>query len=46
MEKQAYTLVKAMKLFSIYVLHSKIIAYVPSAAVKEILVQPDSEGKI
>ena len=29
----------------IYVLHSQIIAYVPNIAVKEILVQPDSEGK-
>ena len=45
MEKQAYALVKALKFFIIYVLHSKILAYVPSSAVKEILVQPDSEGK-
>ena len=29
----------------IYVLHSQIIAYVPNIVVKEILVQPDSEGK-
>ena len=45
MEKQAYALVKALKFFRIYVLHSKILAYVPSSAVKEILGQPDSEGK-
>ena len=45
MEKQAYALVKALKFFIIYVLHSKILAYVPSSALKEILVQPDSEGK-
>ena len=45
MEKQAYALVKALNFFRIYVLHSKILAYVPSSAVKEILVQPDSEGK-
>jgi hypothetical protein len=38
MEKQAYALVKALKAFRIYVLHSKIIAYVPSASVKEILI--------
>jgi hypothetical protein len=29
MEKQAYALVKALKYFRVYVLHSKIIAYVP-----------------
>ena len=45
MEKQAYTLGKALDFFRIYVLHSKIIAYVPSAAFKEIMVQLDSEGK-
>ena len=45
MEKQAYALVKALKFFRIYVLHSKVLAYVPNSAVKEILVQPDSEGK-
>ena len=45
MENQAYALVKALKFFRIYVLHSKILAYVPNSAVKEILVQPDSEGK-
>jgi hypothetical protein len=28
MEKQAYALVKALKAFRVYVLHSKIIAYV------------------
>jgi hypothetical protein len=45
MEKQAYALVKSLKDFRIYVLHSKIIAYVPSASVKEILIQPDIDGK-
>ena len=45
MEKQAYALVKALKLFRIYVLHSKVLACVPSSTVKEILAQPDSEGK-
>jgi hypothetical protein len=45
MEKHAYALVKALKSFRIYVLHYEIIAYVPSSVVKEILVQPDSEGK-
>jgi hypothetical protein len=45
MEKQAYALLKALKSFRVYVLHYEIIAYVPSSVVKEILVQPDSEGK-
>jgi hypothetical protein len=45
MEKQAYALVKARKAFRVYVLHSIIIAYVPSAFVKEILIQPDIDGK-
>ena len=34
-----------MKFFRIYVLHSKVIAYVPNAAIKDVLNQPDSEGK-
>jgi hypothetical protein len=37
--------VKALKSFIIYVLHSKIIAYVPSTAVREIMVQPDGDRK-
>jgi hypothetical protein len=45
MEKQAYALVKALKAFRVYVLHSKVTAYVPSASVKDILVQPDIDGK-
>jgi hypothetical protein len=38
-------MVKALKDFKIYVLHSKIIAYVPTIVVKDILVQSDSDGK-
>ena len=34
-----------MKAFRIYLLHSKVIAYVPSAAIKDILTQPDSDGR-
>jgi hypothetical protein len=44
-EKQAYALLKAMKAFRDYILHSTVMAYVPSSTVKDILVQPDSEGK-
>jgi hypothetical protein len=45
LEKQAYAMVKALKYFRTYVLHSKIIAYVPTNAIKDILVQPDSDGR-
>jgi hypothetical protein len=45
MEKQAYALEKALKAFRTYVLQSKIIAYVPSATVKDILIQPDIDGR-
>jgi hypothetical protein len=45
MEKKAYTLVKSMKYFRFYVLHSKIISYVPSSTLKEIMNQHDSDGK-
>jgi hypothetical protein len=45
LEKKAYALVKALKAFRVYVLQSSITSYVPSSSVKEILVQPDSEGK-
>jgi hypothetical protein len=38
MEKKAYSLGKALKSFRVYILQSKITAYVPSSAVKEILV--------
>jgi hypothetical protein len=45
MEKQAYALVKALKDFRIYVLHSKVTAYVPLASVKDIFVQPNIDGR-
>jgi hypothetical protein len=45
MDKQAYALVKALKDFRTYVLQSKIITYVPSAAVKDILIQSDIDGR-
>jgi hypothetical protein len=38
MEKQVYAMVKALKAFRTYVLHSKVIAYVPTSSVKDILV--------
>ena len=45
MEKQVYALVKALKYFRVYILHSHIIAHVPTSAVKGILTQPDPEGR-
>ena len=45
MEKQAYALVKALKAFRVYVLLSKVTTYVPSASVKDILIQPDIDGR-
>ena len=44
MEKQAYSLVKALKDFRVYILHSHIIAYVPNIVVKDIFSQ-DPDGK-
>ena len=44
-EKQAYALIKSLKNFTIYILHAKVIAYVASATVKDVLTQPDIDGK-
>jgi len=46
MEKQALVLVKAIKDFRVYILHSHIIAYVTNSVVKDILTQNGPEGKI
>jgi hypothetical protein len=45
MENQGYDLVKALKYFIVYVLHSKMIAYVPSSSIKEIMIQLHIYGK-
>jgi hypothetical protein len=45
MEKHTYSLVKSLKYFRVYVLHSKIIAYIPSTFVKDILIQPNLDGR-
>jgi hypothetical protein len=45
LEKEAYTTVKALKAFRTYVLHSRIIACVPTSSVKDILVQPDNDRR-
>ena len=44
MEKQAFALVKALKYFRVYILHSHIISFVPNSVVKDILTQ-DPDGK-
>eukprot|EP00253_Pinus_taeda_P021623 PITA_21623 len=41
----ALALVKALKYFRVYILHSHILAYVPSTAVKDVLVQADPKGR-
>jgi len=38
-------MVKALKSFRTYVLHYKIISYVPTISIKDILVQPDSDRR-
>jgi len=37
--------VKSLKEFRIYVLHSRVIAYVPSVVVKDILIQTNIDGR-
>ena len=44
-EKQAYALIKSLKTFRIYILHAKFLAYFPSTAMKDVLTQPDIDGK-
>ena len=44
-EKQTYALIMSLKTFKIYILHAKVLAYVPSAAVKDVLNQPDIDRK-
>ena len=36
---------KSLKTFRIYILHAKILTYVPSATMKDVLTQPDIDGK-
>lgn len=45
MEKHAFTLVKAIKNFRVYILHSHTIAYVPNTVVKDILTQDNPDGR-
>ena len=45
LDKKDYALVKELKAFRVYVLQSIITTFVPRSSVKEIMVQPFSEGK-
>jgi hypothetical protein len=45
LEKQAYALIKSLKAFKVYILQAKVIAYVPSSLVKDVVIQPDIDGK-
>lgn len=45
-EKQALALVKVLKYFRVYILHSHNLSYVPNVTVKEVLMQKKPEGRI
>ena len=45
MEKQACACVKALKEFRVYILQNHSIVFVPSAAIKDILTQVDTDGR-
>ena len=38
-------MVKSLKYFRVYIMHSHIIAFVPNTVVKDILTQPDVDGQ-
>ena len=44
-EKHAYDIIKSLKSFRIYNIPAKVLAYVPSTAVKDVLAQLDIDGK-
>ena len=45
MEKKAYALIRALKEFKVYILHSHITTYVPSASIKKILTRSYPDGR-
>ena len=45
MEKQDFELIRALKEFRAYIMQSHIIAFVPNSVVKDILTQPDPDGR-
>jgi hypothetical protein len=38
LEKQAYALIKSLKAFGVYILQAKVIVFVPSSSVKDVLI--------
>eukprot|EP00253_Pinus_taeda_P011509 PITA_11509 len=44
-EKQVLALIKSLKDFWVYILNSHILAYVPNAAVKDVLIQTEPERR-
>ena len=44
LDKQEYALVKALKYFRVYFLHSHIISHMPTSTMKDILTQLNLEG--
>ena len=45
LDKKDYSLVQSLKYFWVYILHSHIIAHEHTSIMKEILTQPNPEGK-
>ena len=45
MDKQAHALIRALKEVKVYIMHSHIIAHVPSASIKEVLTQSEHDGR-
>ena len=45
MDNKAYALVRALKEFRVYILHSHVIAHVPFSAIKKVLTQSDLGGR-
>ena len=45
MDKQAFALVRAIKDFRFYILHSHTISYIPNVVVKDILTQDNLYGR-
>jgi hypothetical protein len=45
MEKHDFALVKAIKYFRVYILHSHAIAFAPNAVVKDILTRDNLDGR-
>ena len=43
--KLPYAMVNTLKDFRVYVLHSHVRAYAPNAVVRDILTQPDPDGR-